>query len=131
MYQRKTRSPVLTDEARIKLIAEELPRSIPVRPGVNRQLTDRQRMEIASEIAPDKIPTLFAVFAYREGVRHCLHSTKPSEVDDMGHLVALPYVRTVFMDKRMCEIMRQGRSSLPPAPNARFGGWLEQLAQEN
>lgn len=94
--------------------------------GVIVSATDHRDV-ILSNFDISRCPALLTDIAYQDGRNVATDTPRPSDMEDLAHLVGVAYCAFSFADRATVAALRQGKAPIIPMRNGQLSDWLMSL----
>jgi hypothetical protein len=111
-------------------IASEVPDRVTLRSGLEVNVGHELRTDFAAAVDMSTCPAFRATFAAYGGRNLAGAVGKPSDVEDLLHVVGPAYCDVAFVDKQSYHVLATGGFSPLPKRNGEFSAWLQAEQQQ-
>ena len=118
-----------SDLEKRRWIASEIPDHIELKSGLQIDVSPERKAEFAATVDMSTCPAFRATFAAYEGRNLSGSVGKPSDVEDLLHVVGPAYCDVAFVDKQTYHVLATGGFFPLPKRNGDFSAWLKDEQQ--
>jgi hypothetical protein len=127
--RRGRRQVRFSDEEKRQWVASEVPNRVTLHSGIEIEVTPKQKSDFATAVDFTTYPAHRATFAIYEGRNLAGAVGKPSDVEDLLHVVGPVYCDVAFVDKQTHHVLSTGGFFPLPKRNGAFSTWLKDEQQ--